>query len=155
MDEYIKVSGKTVEDAVLEASIQLGTTSDNIEYHIIERETKGFLGIGAKKATIEARRKVSEEDFFNEVMKEKETKSSKKSAKKGADPEKEASAKAEKKAEKKADKKAEKSDKDTQKEQKKETKSVKKDEKASDEEKKKKKDEKSAGKSRWRFCCKI
>ena len=68
MDEYIRVSGKTVEDAVLEASIQLGTSSDNIEYRIIERETKGFLGIGAKKAVIEAKIKKSDEEYVEEVM---------------------------------------------------------------------------------------
>ena len=70
MDEYIRVTAKTVEDAILEASIALGTSSDNIEYHIIERETKGFLGIGAKKAVIEARRKMSDEDIINEVLRQ-------------------------------------------------------------------------------------
>lgn len=53
MSDYIRVSGKNVEDALLEASIQLQTSSDNIEYNVIEKETKGFLGIGAKKAVIE------------------------------------------------------------------------------------------------------
>ena len=57
MEGSIRVSAKTVEDAILEASIQLGTSSDNIEYTIIERETRGFLGIGAKKAVIEAKKK--------------------------------------------------------------------------------------------------
>ena len=67
MDEYIRVTAKTVEDAILEASIALGTSSDNIEYHIIERETKGFLGIGAKKAVIEARRKMSDEEVKTRI----------------------------------------------------------------------------------------
>ena len=39
MEEYIKVSAKTVDDAIIEASIQLGTSSDNIEYRVIEKET--------------------------------------------------------------------------------------------------------------------
>ena len=67
MSDYIKVSGKTVEDALLEASIQLQTSSDNIEYNVIEKETKGFLGIGAKKAVIEARARRTDEDIVNEV----------------------------------------------------------------------------------------
>ena len=61
MEEYIRVTAKTVEDAIIEASIQLGTSSDNVEYKIIERETKGFLGIGAKKAVIEAKKKKTDE----------------------------------------------------------------------------------------------
>jgi len=68
MDGYIKVSGKTVEDAILEASIQLGTTSDNIEYIVLEHETKGFLGLGAKKALIEAKVKKSDEEYVEEVL---------------------------------------------------------------------------------------
>lgn len=68
MEEYIRVSAKTVEDAIIEASIQLGTSSDNVEYKVIEKETKGFLGIGAKKAVIEARKRKSDEDIINEIF---------------------------------------------------------------------------------------
>ncbi len=71
MEDWIKVSAKTVEDAVMEASIQLGTSRNNIEYRVIERETKGFLGIGAKPAVIEARGKAEEEDIVKEVFSEK------------------------------------------------------------------------------------
>ena len=66
--EYIKVTGKTVEDAILEASIQLGTTSSNIDYRVIEHETKGFLGIGAKKAVIEAKIRKSDEEYVEEGL---------------------------------------------------------------------------------------
>lgn len=147
MEDFIKVTAKTVEDAVLEASIQLGTTSDNIEYHILEKETRGFLGIGAKKALIEARRKVSEEEFINEVMREKEGKSEKSSRKKETDPEKKAAKKAEKKAGKETKKAEEKSSQKEEKTQKKEEKALKKEEKAAQkEEKGQKKEEKSAQK---------
>ena len=79
MEELIRVSGKTVEDALMEASIQLGTSSDNIEYTVIEKETKGFLGIGARKAVIEARKKVTEdEDIISKVFSTKETPAEKK-----------------------------------------------------------------------------
>ena len=74
MEGSIRVSAKTVEDAILEASIQLGTSSDNIEYTIIERETRGFLGIGAKKAVIEAKKKKTDEDIINEVFGHKKEK---------------------------------------------------------------------------------
>ena len=55
--EYIRVSAKTVEDAIIEASIQLETSSDNIEYEIVDKGSAGFLGIGRKPAVINARKK--------------------------------------------------------------------------------------------------
>lgn len=69
--ESIRVTAKTVEDAVLEASIQLGTSSDNIEYTVIEKGTSGFFGFGGKKAVIEAKRKFTDEDLMKEVFGEK------------------------------------------------------------------------------------
>jgi spoIIIJ-associated protein len=54
--EFIEVSGKTVDDALTEASIQLGTTSDQIEYEVIDKGSAGFLGIGSKNAVIKARK---------------------------------------------------------------------------------------------------
>lgn len=66
---WIKVSAKTVADALMEASIQLGTSSDNIEYHVLEQGSAGFLGlIGAKKAVIEAKKKKTDEDLMKEVF---------------------------------------------------------------------------------------
>ena len=53
----IRVSAKTVDDAITEALIQLGVTSDRLEYEVIEKGSAGFLGIGMKQAVIEARRK--------------------------------------------------------------------------------------------------
>jgi spoIIIJ-associated protein len=57
--EFIEVSGKTVDDALTEASIQLGTTSDQIEYEVIDKGSAGFLGIGSKNAVIKARKIIS------------------------------------------------------------------------------------------------
>lgn len=65
MDE-IRVSAKTVEDALTEALIQLRTTSDQVEYEIIEKGTSGFLGIGAKQAVINVRRKKAEKPVKEE-----------------------------------------------------------------------------------------
>lgn len=58
MNEF-RVTGKTVDDAVTEACIQLGVTSDQIEYEVIEKGSKGLLGFGAKLAVIEVRRKAA------------------------------------------------------------------------------------------------
>lgn len=57
MNGSIRVSAKTVDDAITEALIQLGVTSDRLEYEVIEKGSEGFLGIGMKQAVIEARRK--------------------------------------------------------------------------------------------------
>ena len=57
MDGSIRVSAKTVDDAITEALIQLGVTSDRLEYEVIEKGSAGFLGIGMKQAVIEAHRK--------------------------------------------------------------------------------------------------
>lgn len=59
--EYITVSAKTLDDAITEALIQLGVTSDQLDYEVIEKGSAGFLGIGMKQAVIKARRKVVEE----------------------------------------------------------------------------------------------
>ena len=68
MSELIRVSGKTLEDAITNATIKLGVTSDKIVYTVIEHESKGFLGIGAKDAVIEVRAK-DEADFEAERLK--------------------------------------------------------------------------------------
>lgn len=82
--ESIKVTAKTVEDALTEASILLGTSKDNIEYTVIEKGSTGFFGIGGKKAVIEAKKKYTDDDLLKEVFgsKEAEKKEPKKEVKK-------------------------------------------------------------------------
>jgi len=78
----IRVSAKTVNDAITEASIQLGVVSTSMEYKVIEEGSAGFLGIGRKQAVIEAWKK--EEKIENPVKPElkKEIKQNKKEFKK-------------------------------------------------------------------------
>ena len=48
--DFIEITGKTVEDAITNALIKLETTSDRIEYEVIEKGSTGFLGfIGKEK----------------------------------------------------------------------------------------------------------
>lgn len=72
MNGSIRVSAKTVDDAITEALIQLGVTSDRLEYEVIEKGSAGFLGIGMKQAVIEARRKLEpkEEKIEEPVVEE-------------------------------------------------------------------------------------
>ena len=55
--EMITVTAKTVDEAVTKALIELETTSDKLEYEVIDKGSAGFLGIGAKPAIIRARKK--------------------------------------------------------------------------------------------------
>ena len=73
MDGYITVSAKTLDDAITEALIQLGVTSDHLDYEVIEKGSAGFLGIGMKQAVIKARRK-QEEPVEEPVVEEVEEK---------------------------------------------------------------------------------
>ena len=66
--DSIRVTANTVSDAITEASIQLETSSDNIEYTVIDEGSKGFFGIGSRKAMIEARKKFTDEDLMQEVF---------------------------------------------------------------------------------------
>jgi spoIIIJ-associated protein len=75
MKGSIRVSAKTLDDAITEALIQLGVTSDRLEYNVIEKGSAGFLGIGMKQAVIEAWKKEekteeSEIEDLKEAVKE-------------------------------------------------------------------------------------
>jgi spoIIIJ-associated protein len=59
--EFIEVSAKNVDDAITQATVQLGITSDQLEYEVVDKGSTGFLGIGSKNAVIKARRKFSVE----------------------------------------------------------------------------------------------
>ena len=88
--DYIQVSAKTVEDAVLEAAMKLATTREHLEYEVIEKGSAGFLGFGAKPAVIKARALSDEEieksekqpEPVKEVVKQEVKKEIKKEVKK-------------------------------------------------------------------------
>lgn len=74
MDEWKEFTAKTVDEAVMDAKAALNATSDNFEYEVIEKESKGFLGIGSKPAKIRARKKILSvqcmaENFLQKVFK--------------------------------------------------------------------------------------
>lgn len=69
--EEITVSAKTLDDAITEALVQLGVTSDRLEYDVIEKGSPGFLGIGMKQAVIRAWRKEEpQEESVDEIAEE-------------------------------------------------------------------------------------
>lgn len=71
----ITVSAKTLDDAITEASIQLGVASAQMEYDVIEKGSAGFLGIGSRQAVIRARiKKTVTEEIKAEEIKPEEIK---------------------------------------------------------------------------------
>lgn len=55
MMDWIEFTGKSVNETLTVALIKLETTSDKIEYEVIEKETNGFLGLFCKPAKIRVR----------------------------------------------------------------------------------------------------
>ncbi len=73
MKKQITVKAKTVEEAVAKAVAELGAPSaEKIEYTVVEEPKKGFLGLGATPATIEASYKLGGEyealEFINNLL---------------------------------------------------------------------------------------
>lgn len=69
--ENIRVEGKTVQDAVMNAAMQLGVPSSELEYEVIDEGNKGFLGIfNVKPAIIEIIQKESLLDITTDYLKE-------------------------------------------------------------------------------------
>lgn len=66
--DYIKISAKSVDDAITEALIKLKATSDMIEYEVLEKGSAGFLGFNSKPAVIKARKKFTVEDYVKEFL---------------------------------------------------------------------------------------
>lgn len=68
----VEVSGKTVEEALRLALIQLGAEEQDVTYKVLEEGSKGFLGIGAKECRILVEKKdnpsIVAEDFVNNVL---------------------------------------------------------------------------------------
>ncbi len=83
--KYVETSGKTVDDAITAALLQLGLPSEQVDIEIIQEGSKGVLGIfGAKDAIVRATAKgVSlEEELFSDHKPEKEEKPAESAAKK-------------------------------------------------------------------------
>lgn len=66
--EFIEISAKNVDDAITQAIVQLGITSDQLEYEVLDKGSTGFLGIGSKNAVIKARKKFSIDENVVEFL---------------------------------------------------------------------------------------
>ena len=66
--EYKEFTGKTVDEAITEATIALETTSDKIEYEVVEEGNGGLLGLFSKEAVIKARKKATEDEKIKQFL---------------------------------------------------------------------------------------
>lgn len=69
--DYIEVSGKSVDEALTNALVKLETTSDKVEYEVIEKGSSGILGIfNVKPAKIKVRKKagVKEDNVLKDAL---------------------------------------------------------------------------------------
>ena len=66
--EWKEITGKTVDEALTNAMLELGTTIENIEYEVIEKESSGFLGMFGKPARIKARIKMTIENTAKKFL---------------------------------------------------------------------------------------
>ena len=66
--EFIEISAKNVDDAITQATVQLGITSDQLEYEVLDKGSTAFLGIGSKNAVIKARKKFSIDENVVEFL---------------------------------------------------------------------------------------
>ena len=67
--DFKEFSGKSVDDAVTNALIELEVTRDKLEYEVVDNGSNGFLGIGSRPAVIKARINQSIEDIATEFLK--------------------------------------------------------------------------------------
>lgn len=66
--DSIEITAKTVDDAITEGLIKVGTTSDKIETEIIEKGSSGFLGIGSRPAVVKIWKKFTIEDHVRNFL---------------------------------------------------------------------------------------
>ncbi|OPG54426.1 spoIIIJ-associated protein [Helicobacter pylori] len=74
MQNPIEIKAKTLEEALIQASIALNCPIINLQYEVVQTPSKGFLNIGKKEAIILASVKESVKEVKEESVKETNTK---------------------------------------------------------------------------------
>ncbi|GAA9839207.1 Jag N-terminal domain-containing protein [Helicobacter pylori] len=67
MQNFIEIKAKTLEEALIQASIALNCPIINLQYEVIQTPSKGFLNIGKKEAIILASVKEAKEESVEET----------------------------------------------------------------------------------------
>ena len=113
--DFREFSGKTVDDAIIEAATTLGIASSELEIEVVNKGSSGFLGLGSKPAVVKARPKKEVSDEIDEILSTakkpgKKNKPAKKAESKNNDSEKSVKTEAPKTEAKESNETAEKSD---------------------------------------------
>ncbi len=66
--DWREISAKTVDEALTNAMLELGTTIENLEYEVLEKESTGFLGMFGKPARIKVRMKMTIENSTKKFL---------------------------------------------------------------------------------------
>ena len=67
--EFVEFKGKTLDEALMQASVELGCASTDLEYNVVSEGSTGFLGlIGSKPFVISARKKKTFVDDVREYL---------------------------------------------------------------------------------------
>ncbi len=67
MQNPIEIKAKTLEEALIQASISLNCPIINLQYEVIQMPSKGFLNIGKKEAIILVGIKETKENSLKET----------------------------------------------------------------------------------------
>ena len=70
--ETVRITAKTLDEAITKACIELGATSEMISYQVVETGSNGVFGIGARPYVIEASKKAeasADDALWDEVKK--------------------------------------------------------------------------------------
>ncbi|GAA9350093.1 Jag N-terminal domain-containing protein [Helicobacter pylori] len=70
MQNFIEIKAKTLEEALIQASIALNCPIINLQYEVIQTPSKGFLNIGKKEAIILVGVKESVKESVKEIQEE-------------------------------------------------------------------------------------
>lgn len=69
----LEKSAKTVDEAVMDALVELGLTSDQVDVEVLEEGSKGILGLFGKLARVRVTQKIDlkdvAKDFLNKLLK--------------------------------------------------------------------------------------
>ena len=66
--EFREFTGKTVDDAIIEAATTLGIASSELDIEIVNKGSSGFLGTGSKPAVIKAKAKKEVKDELDDLI---------------------------------------------------------------------------------------
>lgn len=66
--DFIEVSAKTYDEAVTEALVKLGLTSDQVNIEVLDKGSSGFLGIGAKPVKIKVTKNLTVDGYLKKFL---------------------------------------------------------------------------------------